>query len=42
MMPMEEEEIEQIYQEVEDKTHKKLSLKLYDKANISVITDTLS
>ena len=42
MMPMEEDEILQAYQELEDKTHKKLCLKLYDKANISVVTETLN
>lgn len=39
---MEEDEIMQMYQELEDKTHKKLCLKLYDKANIGVVTETLN
>lgn len=42
LMPMEESEITHLYQELEDKTHKKLCLKLYDKANIQVITETLT
>lgn len=41
-MPMEEEEILSAYNEIEEKFHKKLCLKLYDKANIQVVNEILT